>query len=220
MVRSGRVTVDGHPSRDPGLEVGAARTVAVDGVALTPPPTLAVLHKPAGVQCTVGDPMGRTNLETVAAELLELGLHPAGRLDADTSGLLPFARDGALTQRLLHPRHGVRKVYEAWVEGEPPPELAAVLAAGVRTADGVYTGELQEREGARLVLAVTEGKHRMVRRMLANAGSPVLRLRRLAFGALELGQLEPGAWRAATAEELAWAEDLVATDAKTRKGPR
>lgn len=206
-IRRGRVAVDGVPQRDPGAHVTGALTL--DGAPLTAPPRLAVLHKPVGVQSTVGDPRGRVSLSDIAGELLALGLHPVGRLDADTSGLLPFAADGALTQRLLHPRHAVEKVYRAQVEGRPDDALAERLAAGVQTALGTHTADLRAVDGDTITLAVTEGKHRMVRRVLANVGHPVVALHRVAFGALSLGDLPEGAWRPATDEEQAWADRLV-----------
>lgn len=209
LVRKGRVQVDGAVVRDPGMHAPDGAVITVDGRAIAEPLALAVLHKPVGVHATVGDPLGRANLAELAAELLDGGLHPVGRLDHDSSGLLPFARDGALTQRLLHPKHGVRKVYVATVDADVPEDLGATLAAGVTTAEGVHTAELLAVDGRDVRLAVTEGKHRMVRRMLYNVGLPVLALRREAFGALELGGLAPGEWRPATGDELAWALALL-----------
>lgn len=202
-IRRGRVTVDGQEERDPAAAVDETAPLALDGSPLLAPPRLAVFHKPVGVHSTLSDPAGRPSLDTAAAELVALGLHPVGRLDADTSGLLLFSRDGALTQHLLHPRRALPRTYEARVEGEPTDALREVLAAGVRTADGVFGGSLLRREGDRLWLEVTEGKHRMVRRMLANAGFPVLELHRWAYGPFRLGDLPAGAWRLPTAEELA-----------------
>ncbi|MCA9572138.1 MAG: rRNA pseudouridine synthase [Myxococcales bacterium] len=194
-VKRGRVEVDGEPVTDPGRSVPEGGRVTLDGRVLDVPPELVAFHKPPGVQCTVGDPRGRTNLEDVAGDLLAMGLHPVGRLDADSEGLLLFSRDGALTQRLLHPRHGVRKVYVATVEGTPPDDLGARLAAGVSTALGEHVAELLGVEGQEVTLAVQEGKHRMVRRMLANLGLPVVRLLRVRFGDVELGDLPPGGHR-------------------------
>lgn len=207
-IRRGRVSVDGATVRDPAARADGA--VALDGEPLVEPPRLAVLHKPVDVQSTVGDPRGRTSLAEVAAPLLALGLHPVGRLDADTSGLLPFSADGRLTQRLLHPRHAVEKVYEARVEGHPGAELAERLTAGVRTALGVHVARVLAVDGPTVRLAVTEGKHRMVRRMLANCGHPVIALHRVRFGPLELGDLAPGDWRPARPEELEAATALLA----------
>jgi pseudouridine synthase len=202
LVRRGRVTVDGAVVRDPAAKVDLSAEVALEGSVLVAPPVLALFHKPAGVHSTVADDHGRQDLGGAAADLLALGLHPVGRLDADTTGLLLFSRDGALTQSLLHPKRSVERVYEATVDPPPGPGLADVLAAGVETAAGTFTGRLLAIDGAQVRLAVTEGKHRMVRRMLANAGHPVVRLHRVAYGPVALGSLPVGAWRAAGAAEL------------------
>lgn len=209
MIRRGRVALDGRVLTDEATRVPDDAVPTLDGRPLPPPPWLAVLHKPVGVQSTVGDPLGRDNLAGVAAPLLAAGLHPVGRLDHDSEGLLPFARDGALTQRLLHPRHAVEKEYVATVEGTIPADLAERLAAGVPTADGPASARLVAVDGAAVRLVVTEGRHRIVRRMLANLGLPVVRLVRVRFGALTLADLPPGAARAATDDELAWARGLL-----------
>jgi len=199
-IRAGRVSIDGQTARDPALRVGAEAELEVDGEPLAPAPRLVAYHKPVGVHCTVGDPLGRRSLEDVAGQWLRLGLHPVGRLDADSEGLLLLCGDGALTQRLLHPKHGTPKRYEAVVQADPPGDLASRLAAGVSTAAGTHTAELVSVSERTITLVVREGKHRMVRRMLANIGLPVVRLRRLAMGPYELGDLAPGAFRV---EELA-----------------
>jgi 23S rRNA pseudouridine2605 synthase len=203
-IRKGRVTVGGEVVRDPARPVGDDERIEVDGEPLpSPPPRLALFHKPVGVHSSVTDPYGRACLGTAAAELVDLGLHPVGRLDADTDGLLLFSSDGPLTQWLLHPRRAIERVYVARVEGRPGPELVERLAAGVQTAEGTFTGAVRAIDGDRVTVAVTEGKHRMVRRMLANAGFPVLELRRIAYGPFSLGDLPAGAWRLPTEDELA-----------------
>jgi len=206
-IRRGRVTVDGAVVRDPAHRVGEGIHLALDGRPLGLPPVAVAFHKAVGVQCTVGDPLGRRSLEEEAAELLTFGLHPVGRLDADSEGLLLFLADGQATQRLLHPKRGVPKRYEAWVDGRIPDDLAERLDAGVATAEGVFRAELHAVEstedGGRVTLSVTEGKYRMVRRMLANVDLPVTRLVRRAFGPVELGALPVGRWRELTAKELA-----------------
>ncbi len=201
-VKRGRITVDGDEERDPRRQVPDDARLTLDGEPLEAPPGVVLWHKPAGIQCTVGDGLGRPNLASHAAELLELGLHPVGRLDADTSGLLVWAADGRITQHLLHPKRGIPRVYVARVENPPGPELIGRLRDGVETAEGTFTAEVHAVDGDLVTLAVTEGKHRMVRRMLANAGHPVLDLRRLSYGPFQLADLPSGAWRPATDDEL------------------
>ncbi|MEM6928279.1 MAG: pseudouridine synthase, partial [Myxococcota bacterium] len=186
-IRRGRVTRDGAPMADPRAKLDPRAALELDGQPLASPPGLAVYHKPRGVQCTVGDPLGRRNLESEVAELLAWGLHPVGRLDADTSGLLLFSRDGAITQHLLHPKRAIARTYRARVEPRPAPEIVGVLQTGVATAAGVFAAEDVGLAGDVVTLTVREGKHRMVRRMLANAGYPVVDLERRSFGPFTLG---------------------------------
>lgn len=179
-----------------------------------------------------------------------LQLHPVGRLDYDSSGLLLFSSDGALTQHLLHPKHTITKEYTAIVTGHVHEEqLREQLTAGVATAEGVHTAELirchvwdpldvpsylkqvtaglpreynqtdlqlrgymdvlQAHELSSVTLQVAEGKHRMVRRVLANVGHPVVDLRRNRMGIIELGDLPVGSVRALQHDELAWASNLL-----------
>ena len=202
-IRGGRVDVEREVERNPRVEVAADLEFRLDGEPLVEAPRLALFHKPLGVHSAVRDDQGRPCLGTAAAELLGLGLHPVGRLDADTDGLLLFSREGALTQHLLHPRRAIERVYVATVDPPPTADLGERLAAGIDTADGRYVADLRAVDGDRVTVAVTEGKHRMVRRMLANAGHPVVALRRLSYGPFVLGDLGPGAWREPTEGEWA-----------------
>ena len=211
-IQRGKVRVDGEVVRQTDARIDH-QEVTVEGV--TPrsePPLFVAWHKPFGVLSSTSDPTGRESLATVAGDLLEWGLHPVGRLDADTDGLLLFSRDGQLTQRLLHPKRAVIRTYIAQVENLPAPDLKLRLANGVMTSDGKVIADLRRADGHTLVVSVTEGKHRMVRRLLANSGHPVQTLRRLSYGAIALGELPPGAWRVPTPDELAWSRKLLGRD--------
>ncbi len=206
-IRRGRVAVDGLVVRDSAMQTAPVAELSLDGEVLALAPVAVAFHKPEGVQCTVGDPFGRRSLQEAAAPLLAMGLHPVGRLDADSEGLLLFLADGQLTQRLLHPKHGVEKEYDATVQGPIPEDLDEQLSAGVATALGVFRARLvvatPSGDGGVVTLAVTEGKHRMVRRMLANLGLPVQRLVRRRLGGVALGDLKEGSWRPLSPQELA-----------------
>ncbi len=208
VIRQGRVHVDGVVIRDVAHSIDE-ETVALDGEDLGSRIEVAVFHKATGTHCTVGDPIGRRSLTEAAHELLDLGLHPVGRLDADTSGLLVFARDGQLTQRLLHPRHKVYKTYRATVEGVISPGLVERMAEGVETAHGIHPARVDAIDGQIVTLSITLGKHRIVRRMLANAGHPVTDLHRIRLGGFSLDDLEEETWREATEAEIEWAEQLT-----------
>ncbi len=205
LVKRRLVTVDGEVVRDFGLKVDPAADIRFQGDPVAAIPVLVLFHKPSGVVSTMDDDWGRTSLVGALPERWEGRLHPVGRLDADTTGLLLFSADGQITQRLLHPRRGIEREYRATVEGAPDPSLVDRLAAGIETAEGLACARVTHIEADEVRLVVTEGKHRMVRRMLANAGHPVLALHRVRYGEVHLGALPEGEVREATPEELAWA---------------
>ena len=223
LIKQGRVSIDGARARQVGLKIEKTAAVVVDDAPVAAPSEtlLWCYHKPAGVHSTVSDDRGRPDLSPV----LPVRAHPVGRLDADTSGLLLFSSDGQLTHRLLSPRHGVAKEYvadcafgddapDALRGGDAGPWLTARLAAGVETALGVHPADCLDVSSARpdgltVRLVVREGKHRMVRRMLANCGLPVVALRRERFGDVWLGDLPPGAVAPAPPEARAWAAALL-----------
>ena len=203
--RQGRVTVNGAVMRDPSSKVDPNLAIFVDDQATAEAPLFAMFHKPLDVQSTMNDAWGRTSLDDVLPERWRGQLHPVGRLDADTTGLLMFSADGKLTQRLLHPKHGVEREYIAVVENPvDADQLKARLAAGVETSDGVFPAELLSADGQSLRVAVQEGKYRMVRRILANSGHPVLNLHRIRYGEFLIGDLPEGQVRGCEPSEYAW----------------
>lgn len=204
----GRVFVDGECVRDPGKKVdpGADIRIGLERMPVLPVPMFVMYHKPSGVHSTMRDEWGRPCLDTVLPEAWRGKLHPVGRLDAETTGLLLFCKDGTLTQRLLHPRHEMEREYVAQVENEilDPSALATRLREGVETSEGVVNGEVVEATKDTIQLIVKEGKYRMVRRMLANTGHPVVALHRLRYGEFVLGDLAEGALRELEEREWAW----------------
>ncbi|MBU0550343.1 pseudouridine synthase [Myxococcota bacterium] len=206
-IKRGRVSVNGEVTHDPGHQISGDEALTFDGAPLTPPPPILLYHKPLGVHSTLKDPQGRACLDDICAT--HPLYHPVGRLDAETEGLLLLSLDGALTQRLLHPRRAVAREYIAEVHREVEPELPARLAAGVQTAEGTFTAEVVEMAGRRVRLIVREGRHRMVRRMLHNAGWSVEGLRRVRYGAFQLGALPVGEARPLDEAEAAWLAALM-----------
>ena len=181
--------------------------VTVDGeqVHLAEKRTL-LLHKPAGFITTCSDPNARDTVMRLVPAVP--GLHPIGRLDKDTTGLLLFTNDGALTFALTHPKHVVEKTYHAWVEGVPDDAALARLRTGIELADGptapAEVRRLHTRNGRTEVeLVIHEGRKRQVRRMLFAVGFPVVGLARVRVGPLTLGDLPEGRWRDLSAEEVA-----------------
>lgn len=209
LIRSGRVCVDGQVVFEPGAKVDPGRSrIEVDGAPVRPPPKRYILlNKPRGPLSTVRDSRGRTTVLDLLPDFGER-LYPAGRLDADTEGLLLLTNDGDLTYRLTHPRYGIEKAYEAKVKGRPSPAVCARLERGMALEEGptgpARTRVLRAEANASVVeITVHAGRKRMVRRMLAAVGHPAMALRRTRLGPLELGALRPGEWRELTEEEVA-----------------
>ena len=207
LVRQGLVRVDGRlaASAEDKLDPAAAIvTVAGETISLRRF-TYVMLHKPAGVLTATEDRKQPTVLDLLPPELRRIGLAPVGRLDKDTEGLLLLTNDGAWAQHLLHPKHEVEKTYHVSVFG--PVAGAAARLAAVTDLEGESIRparvEVLRKTPGTAVLAVTihEGKNRQVRRMCAQCGLTVKRLRRVREGALELGDLPPGKWRYLTQDE-------------------
>jgi 23S rRNA pseudouridine2605 synthase len=198
------VTVDGAMAElGRRIDPGSAR-VEVDGVLVPVSPDLVyyVLNKPDGVITTADDPQGRpTVLGLVPAEPR---VFPVGRLDLHTEGLLILTNDGALSQLLTHPSHGVPKEYVADVEGgTPAPGALRALRQGVQLDDGpTAPAEVGVLAPGVLRLVIHEGRYRQVRRMCEAVGHPVRRLVRTRIGPLRDTALPPGRWRALTIEEV------------------
>jgi 23S rRNA pseudouridine2605 synthase len=203
IIAAGRVTVAGKVVTDPARDVDDDSGVAVDGHAVAPEPhETYVLNKPAGVVSTASDTHGRTTVVDLVDS--DRRLYPVGRLDADTSGLIVLTNDGALADRLTHPRYGVEKVYRVKVDPPRPTERALrALREGVELDDGrTAPARAHVVEPGVIEIAIHEGRNRQVRRMCEAVGHRVVALRRTAFGPLLLGRLGAGDARRLTAAEV------------------
>lgn len=207
MIQAGRVLVNGRLVRELGLKIDPEKDVVkVDGRRVRPEPLVTVmLHKPYGYLSTTRDPQDRR----VVTDLLGdqgLRLYPVGRLDYDATGLLLLTNDGELAQRLSHPRYQVPRTYRVTVAGETSRETLRRLADGVEVDKRVVPAGVQVRKQAaeKTVLEITvwEGRYHLLKRLLAQVGHPVLKLKRIAFGPLRLGRLPRGAHRHLTPEEM------------------
>lgn len=209
FIQEGRVSVNGVRVAAPGTLVDPAHDrIQVDGHPLpTPEPKrYLLLHKPRGYMSSRTDPRKRpVVLDLVGAERVRL--FPVGRLDFDAEGLLLLTNDGALAHRLLHPRFGMPRVYEAEVQGLLTERALSRFRQGVILEDGIakpIEARLLRRTARTtwLRLTFTEGRYREVKRYCAALGHRVVRLRRVKFGPLRLGTLPPGAARPLSAKEL------------------
>jgi 23S rRNA pseudouridine2605 synthase len=209
LIGAGRVEVDGETVRRFGARVDPERQVIrVDGKRIPSRQDLVYLafNKPPGVLTAMSDPRGRPTVTDFLGDRAERLFH-VGRLDYDTEGLMLLTNDGELAHRLAHPRYGVLKTYLAEVQGPVPKDLGRKLITGIDLPDGVASADrfrVVERAGTRVLVEITlhEGRKRIVRRMLAEAGHPVTRLVRTDVGPIRLGGLKPGTTRELTTSEI------------------
>ncbi len=207
-IAAGRVTVNGEKARLGDRADLDRDAVLVDGRPLKPGGgrTYLMLNKPRGYVTTLSDEKGR---RTAASLVEDCGVRvwPVGRLDMDSEGLLLFTDDGALTHQLLHPSHEVEKEYLVWVTGNVNKALPVLAAPMELDGEEIFPARVRRGRDSggvhQLSITIHQGKNRQVRRMCAQAGLEVLRLKRIREGTLSLDRaLKPGQWRHLTDEEL------------------
>ena len=206
MIRQGRVSVNGQIAMLGDSADDALDRILIDGKPLpqSEQTVYLMLNKPRGYVTTMKDELGRKT----AAELVNCGtrVYPVGRLDAASEGLLLFTNDGALANRLMHPRGKIGKVYEVTVRGKLSTAQALlprqIELDGVKIQKPIVKLLRENGEKATYEITIFEGKNRQIRRMCEAAGLTVARLCRVQEGGLRLGSLPVGKWRYLTSEEV------------------
>ena len=198
LIVDGRVTVNGRTVRHPTTPIALERTsISIDGAAPAPgllPRRVVLLHKPRGTVTTRRDPQGRQTVFDVLGEAGR-GLVAVGRLDFASTGLLVFTNDTQLANRLTDPGRRVPRTYVITVRGRVTPETARRLQEEHPSATQLEIRKASNRE-THLIVRLIEGKNRELRRLFGGAGHEPTRIHRISFGEYELGNLQPGQWRA------------------------
>lgn len=207
-IKQGRVSVNNKIITDMGVVVTNADKVAVDGklVECEEEKIYIMLHKPTGYVSSARDQFGRQTVIDLVSDI-NSRLYPVGRLDYDTSGLILLTNDGDFTYKLTHPKHEIKKVYEALITGVPQKHEMKMFEKGLEIED--YTTStaiiyIKNVIGNNALVHITihEGKNRQVRKMCEAIGHNVLTLKRISIGPIALGDLPEGKWRKLTASEL------------------
>ncbi len=225
MIVAGRVRVNGNIARL-GQKANPDRDlIEVDGVPVKPTDRPAcvylLLNKPAGVVSTCRDPRARSKVLDLLPPKLRYGqgIHPVGRLDADSTGALLLTNNGKLTFCLTHPRHSIAKTYQVWVRGDPPETILqawreGIILSGRKTLPAKV--RILDRAGDQTLLEIilSEGRNRQIRRIAEQLGYPVVRLHRTAIGPILLQQpgspiLPPGCYRPLEDAEIIFLWNLV-----------
>jgi 23S rRNA pseudouridine2605 synthase len=214
LIAAGEVTVNGEVVREQGTKADPARDhIKVRGKLINPllaarEKVYVLLNKPRGYLSSAADPEGRPLVtELVPASLGRL--HPVGRLDFNTEGLIILTNDGELTNYVTAARNHVRKVYEVKVKGVPPEAQVERLRRGIRLEDGVRTAPAEIRltdetkTNAWFEVVLREGRNQQIRRMFDSIGHSVIKLRRVQLGPISDDTLPTGAYRLMSPQEVA-----------------
>ncbi len=207
LILAGRITVNGRTATL-GTNVTPQDRILLDGSPATLPRSLVylALNKPAGYLTSLGDDRGRKTVADLMPDDVP-GLVPAGRLDADTTGLLILTNDGPLAHRITHPSSEIEKEYTLTLQNPAPDPALEALAAGPTLDDGPMrppklTNLQRTPKTTTLNLTIHEGRNRIIRRACAAVGLRLLSLRRVRVGPVILGDLPEGDHRPLSQEEL------------------
>jgi 23S rRNA pseudouridine2605 synthase len=209
MILERRVTVNGRVVDTLGSKADPSKDhIKLDGkrVGRFDSKMSLLLNKPRSYLSTVEDPQERPTVMSLC-KAVKQRLYPVGRLDFDAEGLLVLTNDGELANILTHPRFEVPRTYLAKVIGVPEEKELNRLKRGVMLEDGrarvvscLVVSKKEKHSWVRVV--VTEGRNHLVKRIFSAIGHPVLKLKRVEFGPLQLGNLPIGQFRYLTVEEI------------------
>jgi 23S rRNA pseudouridine2605 synthase len=210
LIVQGRVSVDGAIQRELGGRFDPEiHDIKVDGESLSikKSKTYIAFHKPKGVIPTMSDPEGRANLGDYFGDRTDRLFH-VGRLDKDSEGVILLTNDGQLAHRATHPSFGLEKKYLVEIEGEFNKSLSDQLLQGVKLEDGLARAlkVLHVRTVSKnhhwVEVTIHEGRYHIIRRLIESLGMKVLRLIRLEFGPISLGDMKSGRHRVLNSQEL------------------
>jgi 23S rRNA pseudouridine2605 synthase len=210
IILEGRVSVDGEIIIELGGKYDPEiNDVKVDGESLSinKSKTYLAFHKPAGIISTMSDPEGRANLGDYFKDRKDR-LYHVGRLDKDSEGIILLTNDGDLAHRATHPSYGLEKRYLVEVEGEFNKQMSDQLLQGVRLEDGlaramkVVHARAVSKNHHWVEITIHEGRFHIIRRLIESLGLKVLRLIRLDFGPINLGDMKPGRHRVLNSQEM------------------
>jgi 23S rRNA pseudouridine2605 synthase len=231
LIEAGEVTVNGEVVREQGTKADPARDhIKVRGRLINPllesrEKVYVLLNKPRGYLTALSDPEGRPLVSELVPQSLGR-LHPVGRLDFNTEGLLILTNDGELTNHVTSARNHVEKVYEVKVKGVPPEEQVERLRRGVRLEDGARTAPArvlktgETKTNAWFEVVLREGRNQQIRRMFDLIQHSVMKLRRVRIGPVTAEGILVGQWRHLTPAEVKRLKGVGAKAAKSTKSAK
>lgn len=220
VLKGGEVKVNGEVAKSPAMQVHENNTITIDGQELTARGSrYYILHKVQDTICSNVDEVYPSILHFIEVDRA-FDLHIAGRLDADTTGLVLITDDGRWSHNVISPKKQCPKTYRVWLRDEIPDENLAELVSKFETGIQLQGEDSLTRPAelirvesndlidetcfqSEVLLTITEGKYHQVKRMFAGVGNRVVGLHREQIGDIRLGDLAPGEWRELTNEEIA-----------------
>lgn len=203
LIRDGLVKVNGVCASNPGMRISDEDVVEYAGrrIERICVHRYIMLHKPRGYVCTNDDPHAKKKaLDLVDQQ--DRRLFSAGRLDKDSEGLIIFSDDGDFVERLTHPSHGTQKKYDVSVEKDFTLQDIKAFMDGIRSDEEILKALSVEKIGdKKYSFVLGEGRNREIRRMIESRRNVVKRLKRVAVGGLELGNLPCGKYRDLSEDE-------------------
>ncbi|MBM7614083.1 pseudouridine synthase [Alkaliphilus hydrothermalis] len=213
-IQVGKVKVNNEVITEMGYQVDPVTDeVIFDGKVIEKKeePVYVLLNKPKGYVTTLSDEFDRK----IVTDLVDVPqrIFPVGRLDLNTTGLLILTNDGDLTYRLTHPRFKVEKIYVSRIKGRPYPEKIKAFETGLEIEDYVTSPakfRIIRHDGRNTIveIIIREGRNRQIRKMCDAIGHPVIDLKRVAMGRLDLGELGLGQWRFLNQREIKYLKNL------------
>ncbi len=208
IISAGRVTVNGLPAETGSKADPKYDEIRIDGrlIRHETDTVVVILNKPRGYITAMSDERGRKTVIELLSDVPER-VYPVGRLDMDSEGLLLLTNDGELANQLMHPSFLKKKTYIVSVSGNLSEAALERLKRPIEI-DGRMTRPAEVRlmksdaEGGIVSVTICEGRNRQVRRLCESSGLTVLRLKRISFGAIDLGELKSKEWRYLTDDEI------------------
>lgn len=205
VLKSGAIKVNGEVTRDPAKQVHENNSVTLEGCELTARQSRYIMmHKPQDTICSNVDELYPSLLHYIDVDRA-FDMHIAGRLDADTTGLVLVTDDGRWSHNIISPKKSCPKVYRVGLRDPVKPDTAEKFKQGVQLqgeASLTRPAKLEQLSEQEVLLTITEGKYHQVKRMFAAVGNKVVELHREQIGDVKLADLPEGQWRYLTEEEV------------------
>ena len=205
VLKSGEVRVNGEVAKNAAMQVHENNTITIDGQELTARGSrYYILHKVVDSICSNVDEVYPSVLHFIEVDKA-FDLHIAGRLDADTTGLVLITDDGRWSHNIISPKKQCEKVYRVWIRNPLKDDTAEKFTAGVQLQGEdslTRPAKLEKIDEQEVLLTITEGKYHQVKRMFAAVGNKVVGLHREQIGPIKLADLPLGEWRYLTQTEV------------------